>query len=80
MHHVDVKWCILLIISTTLHPVDKKISAKEPKTKRVSVSFPTELYRAFEKIAQEKKVSTAWVVRDAVEKYVSDRWPLFPDR
>lgn len=67
------------IIPTTPHPVNKKTSAKEPKTKRVSVSFPIELYRAFEKIAQEKKVSTAWVVRDAAEKYVSDRWPLFSD-
>jgi len=38
---------------------------------RASISFPDPLYRALERLAQEKKVSLAWVVRDAVEKYVS---------
>lgn len=45
-------------------------------TTRASVSFPTDLYRTLEQIAQQQKVSVAWVVRDAAEKYVSDRWPL----
>lgn len=27
-------------------------------------------------MAQEKRVSLAWIVRDAVEKYLSDQWPL----
>lgn len=44
---------------------------------RVSVSFPTELYRTLEQLAKKKKVSTAWVVREAAEKYVADQWPLF---
>ena len=38
---------------------------------RASVSFPPRLYRALDRIAQEKKVSVAWVVRDAAEKYVA---------
>lgn len=42
---------------------------------RASVSFPPELYRLLEQIAMQKKVSIAWVVRDAAEKYVSDQWP-----
>lgn len=25
----------------------------------------------------KKKVSVAWIVRDAAEKYVADQWPLF---
>jgi predicted DNA-binding protein len=41
------------------------------------VSFPPELYRTLEEIAKHKKVSLAWVVRDAAEKYVADQWPLF---
>lgn len=49
----------------------------EPKTPRASVSFPPELYATLERIAKEKKVSVAWVVRDAAEKYVGDQWPLF---
>ena len=43
---------------------------------RASVSFPPELYRTLEDIAKQKKVSIAWVVREAAEKYVADLWPL----
>lgn len=51
-----------------------------PKTLRASVSFPSDLYTTLERIAQEKKVSVAWVVREAAERYVADQWPLFADR
>jgi metal-responsive CopG/Arc/MetJ family transcriptional regulator len=44
---------------------------------RATISFPSELYQTLEEIARQKKVSLAWVVRDATEKYVSDKWPLF---
>lgn len=47
------------------------------KMPRVSVSFPPELYKTLEQLAKKKKVSTAWVVREAAEKYVADQWPLF---
>lgn len=43
---------------------------------RVSVTFPSELYQTLEALAKSKKVSMAWVVRDAAEKYVADQWPL----
>lgn len=49
----------------------------EPKMPRASVSFPPELYATLERIANEKKVSVAWVVREAAERYVGDQWPLF---
>lgn len=55
----------------------KKSTTHTPNTARASVSFPRALYESLEQIAQEKKVSVAWVVRDAVEKYVAERWPLF---
>jgi len=48
-----------------------------PKMPRASVSFPPDLYATLERIAKEKKVSVAWVVREAAEKYVGDQWPLF---
>lgn len=48
----------------------------EQKTIRVSVSFPSDLYETLEKIARDKKVSVAWIVRDASEKYVNEQWPL----
>jgi len=44
---------------------------------RASVSFPTEVYQELERIAESKKVSLAWVVREAAEKYVAAEWPLF---
>jgi metal-responsive CopG/Arc/MetJ family transcriptional regulator len=43
---------------------------------RISVSFPRDLYETLDRIAKNKKVSVAWVVRDAAEKYVADQWPL----
>ncbi|MBV9761914.1 MAG: CopG family transcriptional regulator [Acidobacteriaceae bacterium] len=44
---------------------------------RTSVSFPPEVYKTLEDLAARKKVSIGWIVRDAVEKYVADQWPLF---
>jgi len=49
---------------------------RTPAALRASVSLPPELYRTLEKIAKEKKVSIAWVVRDAAERYVVDQRPL----
>lgn len=45
-------------------------------THRTSVSFPADLHRELKQIAKQKKVSLAWVIRDAAENYVDDRWPL----
>jgi hypothetical protein len=39
-------------------------------TVRASISFPTDLYKALEEKARQKKVSLAWIVRDAAEKYL----------
>jgi hypothetical protein len=44
---------------------------------RASISFPPEIYKSLEDLAAKKKVSIAWVVREAVEKYVGDEFPLF---
>jgi predicted DNA-binding ribbon-helix-helix protein len=50
---------------------------KAAKCARTSISFPPDLYETLERIAVQKKVSTAWVIREAAEQYVSDRLPLF---
>jgi metal-responsive CopG/Arc/MetJ family transcriptional regulator len=42
-------------------------------TVRASISFPSHLYETLEELAKQKKVSLAWVVRDAAEKYIADR-------
>ncbi|MBK5293655.1 MAG: ribbon-helix-helix protein, CopG family [Acidobacteriia bacterium] len=54
----------------------REVQAETTASVRASVSFPPELYRTLEEIAKQKKVSLAWVVRDAAEKYITDKWPL----
>jgi predicted DNA-binding protein len=54
-----------------------EFKAKETVMPRASVSFPPEVYKTLENLAKQKKVSIAWIVRDAVEKYVAEQWPLF---
>jgi len=44
---------------------------------RASISFPPDVYESLEIIAKEKKVSLAWVVREAAEQYIGEKWPLF---
>lgn len=44
---------------------------------RVSFSVSPEVHATLEQIAQQKKVSLAWVMRDAAEQYIADKWPLF---
>ena len=39
-------------------------------TKRSSISFSQDIYSSLEEIALEKKVSLAWLVREAVEDYL----------
>lgn len=50
--------------------------APEARTTRASVSFPQDIYETVEQIARGKKVSVAWVVREATEQYVKEQWPL----
>ena len=54
-----------------------KRTTKTPKPARTSVSFSVETYAELERIADQKKVSIAWVVREAAEKYVAEQYPLF---
>lgn len=51
-------------------------AAHRAKSARASVSFPPNIYEELERLAAAKKVSLAWVVREAAEKYVADQWPL----
>lgn len=40
---------------------------------RASITFPPDLYETLEEIAQQKKVSLAWVVREAAEMPAQSR-------
>jgi predicted transcriptional regulator len=60
-------------IETGQTPLDKQTATPV----RVSVGFPPDVYRTLEDIARRKKVSLAWVVREAAEQYVEGQTPLF---
>lgn len=51
-----------------------------PPPVRTSVSFPADIYATLEQIAKQKKVSIAWIVREAAEKYVDNHWPLLSNQ
>lgn len=52
--------------------VDKKgLKTQDDPWVRASISFPEDIYQSLRGIAQLKKVSLAWVVRDAAERYVA---------
>lgn len=43
------------------------------KSIRTTVSVPSELYSSLAKFAEDSHVSTAWVIRDALRAYLSNR-------
>lgn len=45
------------------------------KRPRASISFDARQYELLERLAREKKVSVAWVVREAVDIYVATHRP-----
>ena len=61
------------------HESDEELNTRSLATSavRASISFPPDIYRSLEDIARRKKVSLAWVVREAAEEYVTKQWPLF---
>jgi hypothetical protein len=58
----------------------EKSASAENSSVRATISFPMELYKTLEDIARQKKVSLAWVVREAAEQYIADKWPLLVPR
>jgi metal-responsive CopG/Arc/MetJ family transcriptional regulator len=58
----------------------KSASSDDAPSVRASISFPQDLYQTLEEIARQRKVSLAWIVRDAAAQYIADKWPLFRGR
>jgi hypothetical protein len=52
------------------------MKAETSTSVRATITFPPDIYKTLEDIAKQKKVSLAWVVREASEKYIADKWPL----
>jgi hypothetical protein len=76
VHQAGVKWCIETRGELAMVTQASGERSRNDQALRTSVSFPPELYRLLEQIASQKKVSLAWVIRDASEKYVAEQWPL----
>ncbi|GMU67563.1 MAG: hypothetical protein AMXMBFR36_38370 [Acidobacteriota bacterium] len=51
--------------------------ARQTPLVRVSIGLPPDVHETLGRLARERKVSLGWIVRDATEKYLADRWPLF---
>jgi metal-responsive CopG/Arc/MetJ family transcriptional regulator len=43
---------------------------------RATVGFPEPVFDELNRLAESKKVSFSWVVREAAEKYLVEQWPL----
>ena len=72
-------WCIVVkirrgFVDKNGHKGDRRrIKPEGAASIRASISFPSDVYEILKQIARKKKVSLAWVVRDAVEQYIAER-------
>jgi ribbon-helix-helix CopG family protein len=74
----DVVKCGAVPLNMNANDGDRKsMKAQSVAAVRATISFPPDVYETLESIAKEKKVSLAWVVREAAERYIADKWPLF---
>jgi hypothetical protein len=47
---------------------------------RATISFPAGVYEILGRIARQKKVSLAWVVRDAAEQYIGRKLSMLANK
>ena len=58
-----------------MEEIEKDRGSTNPETAssvRASISFPPDTYEMLKRLAKKKKVSLAWIVRDAVDGYVAE--------
>jgi hypothetical protein len=83
IHRYGELWCGAILPFSELPNVTRGAKRKEkPKptegsSVRATISFPYDIYQTLEEVAAQKKVSLAWVVREAAEQYIAEKWPLF---
>jgi hypothetical protein len=83
IHRYGELWCGAILPFSELPNVTRGAKRKEkPKptegsSVRATISFPSDIYQTLEDVAAQKKVSLAWVVREAAEQYIAGKWPLF---
>ena len=57
-----------------------KLGKSRDRVARITVSLDKEDYDEINRIAQAKKVSASWVVRDAVDLYLGEDAPAVTDK
>jgi hypothetical protein len=83
VHRYGELWCGAILPASGIAKVTRPAKQKEKtntlegSSVRATISFPSEMYKTLEDLARQKKVSLAWVVREAAEQYIADKWPLF---
>jgi len=66
--------CYLVQMPRSVEPTE---SVREGESPRITVTLPKSDYEEVCRLARHKRVSNAWVIRDAVEKYIAADSPLF---
>lgn len=66
-------WC------KVMHRMARRSRQKPTLDYRVSVSLTEDQHEFLSALAERKRVSIAWVVRDAVEKLIAQETPLVRD-
>lgn len=61
-------------LKVTVHEVERDVLV------RATISFPDGIYETLGQIARQKKVSLAWVVRDAAERYIGRKFATLANR
>ncbi len=54
----------------------RSLKAQRKSAVQASISLQPDFYNTLEEIARQKKVSLAWVMREAAEKYLAEKRPL----
>jgi predicted transcriptional regulator len=54
-----------------------ELMPKKSKSVRTSVTIDSVDYEELQRLAEQRKVTVAWMVRDAVEQYLVAKTPLF---
>lgn len=67
-------WCYPMRVPRSVEPSETDSNGESP---RITVTLRKADYEEVCRLARRMKVSNAWVIRDAVEKYVADEEPLF---
>ena len=70
-------WCYPMQMPRSVEPSGTDSDGESP---RITVTLRKADYEEVCRLARRMKVSNAWVIRDAVEKYVAEEEPLFRAR